>query len=82
MCPLPPVCAQIVTAAVGRFGHCARIGCCVMRPLRRDRAAVTSIEYALMGALVSLAIIGGVAGYSGSLGSMMNATFLRIASAM
>jgi Flp pilus assembly pilin Flp len=53
-----------------------------MRPLRRDRAAVTSIEYALMGALVSLAIIGGVAGYSGSLGSMMNATFLRIASAM
>jgi len=82
MCSFHPVRAHIVAAAVGWFCHRARTGAWAILALRRDRTAVTAIEYALMGSLVSLAIIGGVAGYSGSLGSMMNNTFTRIAAAM
>jgi len=81
MCPLPPLRAQIAAVAAGPLGRCARAGR-KSHGLSGDRAGVTSIEYALMGALVSLAIIGGVAGYSGSLGAMMSATFTKIATAM
>ncbi len=54
----------------------------VWRALRADCSGVTAIEYALMGSLVAIAIIGGVNGYSGSLGTLMNNAFTKIASAM
>jgi Flp pilus assembly pilin Flp len=69
--------AETDTATVGPFGR-ARA-----RPsLASDRSAVTAIEYALMGALVALAIVGGVNGYAGNLGTLMNTTFGKIASAI
>ncbi len=52
------------------------------RPLARDRAGVTSIEYALMGGLIAVVIIGAVSAYTGGLGSMMSGSFATIAAAM
>jgi Flp pilus assembly pilin Flp len=52
------------------------------RCLARDGSAVTAIEYALMGAMVALAIIGGINGYAGNLGTLMTSTFNSIATAI
>jgi pilus assembly protein Flp/PilA len=53
-----------------------------LRRLARARDAVTAMEYALMASLVAVAIIGGVAGYSNSLGTLMSNTFSQIAAKM
>ena len=81
MCPMHLHRARTDKAAIGPFG---RAGGSLFRTfaLARTRAAVTAIEYALMGALVALAIIGGVNGYAGNLGALMTATFSAIGSAM
>jgi Flp pilus assembly pilin Flp len=62
-----PVRAPIV-AAVHRFAA--------------ERRGVTSIEYALLGVFITVAIAGSVAGFTGGLGSLMANSFAKIASAM
>ena len=47
-------------------------------PVARDERGVTAIEYALIGVLVSIAILGGVTTYSTSL----NAKFTLVSTAM
>ena len=47
-------------------------------PVARDERGVTAIEYALIGVLVGIAIIGGVTTFSTSL----NAQFTRVNTAM
>ncbi len=64
------------------LGRRHEFGLRVGRHLLSDRAGVTAIEYALMCALLGLAIIGGVNGYAGNLGTLMNATFSKLASTM
>jgi Flp pilus assembly pilin Flp len=51
-------------------------------PLVGDRAGVTAIEYALMGALIAGVIAGAVSGYTGGLGALMTRSFGTIAGAM
>jgi Flp pilus assembly pilin Flp len=46
------------------------------------RGGVTALEYALMASLVAVAIVGGVAGFSGSLGTLMSGSFSLIAASM
>ena len=53
-----------------------------MSALLRDRAAVTTLEYALMGLMICAAIAGSVAGFTGSTGAMMASAFSQIAAAM
>lgn len=52
------------------------------RRFGRARAGVTALEYALMGSLVAVAIAGGVAGYTNSLGTFMSGAFSAIAASM
>ena len=52
------------------------------RSLTADRAGVTSIEYALMGALITVIIAGAVDGYAGGLSGLLSGTFLTIANAL
>lgn len=46
------------------------------------RRGVTSIEYAIMGAFIMVAIAASVGGFTGGLGSLMKASFGHIAAAM
>jgi Flp pilus assembly pilin Flp len=50
--------------------------------LAAARDAVTTIEYALIGLFIMVAIAGGVSGYGGSLGNYMAAAFGAIAASM
>lgn len=72
----------MVEATIGCCGRVGRAAGGVWRLLARHRSAVTAIEYALMASLIAVAIIGGVSGYAGNLGSMMSATFTRLAAAI
>lgn len=60
------------TAALRRAGH----------RLIAARDAVTTLEYALMGLFIMVAIAGSVSGYGGSLGAYLANTFSSLASNM
>ncbi len=71
--------ATSVHALIGRPG---RPGHHAWRSLIGDRAGVASVEYALIGLLITVAIAGAVTGYATSLGTLMTNTFEQIAAAM
>ena len=52
------------------------------RRFARARGGVTALEYAMMASLVAVAIVGGVAAFSGSLGVLMDGTFALIGASM
>ena len=50
--------------------------------LGADRAGVTSLEYALMGAFIMGTIVAAVSGFTGGLGSLMASSFAAVAASM
>jgi hypothetical protein len=65
--------------AASRAAAACRV--CAAR-LLADRAAVTTLEYALMGLMICAAIAGSVVGFAGGTGNLMASAFSQIAAAM